>query len=414
MTFTPAEDLILPDVLVPISLIESPEQVGGTSNGDCIAGDLVFRDGQFHHIQPTSRSRALRLVLPKLTECHVHLDKCHTISRIAGVGGDLRAAILKQEIDKRHWTEEDVRQRAMRGLHELIEAGCRNVRSHLDWTTTDGSTALPHSWHVLNEIAQAHREQVSLQLSPLIGIDQYRHPGFAHSIARQLAKSGGVLGAFVFDQADRRTGIEAIVTAADSHGLALDFHVDEGLSDGLDGLEIIADTVIETGYEGPVLCSHACSLMNLDTEDLKRLGRKLVHAGITIASLPVTNLYLQGRNGGTPDRRGITRIRELREMGVSVVVGTDNVRDAFCPIGQHNSLQTLMHAVLAAHLDPPFGRYLPMISTTAESALGLSPTWIDSAGVDDLVIFDVSNISDLLSKTASPKPLSSLLQGEPA
>ena len=58
-------------------------------------------------------------------------------------------------------------------------------------------------------------------------------------MAAELANTGGVLGAFVFDQPDRREGISAMVRAAAAHGLALDFHVDEGLADGLDGLEMI-------------------------------------------------------------------------------------------------------------------------------------------------------------------------------
>ncbi|MCJ8307421.1 MAG: amidohydrolase family protein [Rhizobiaceae bacterium] len=200
-----------------------------------------------------------------------------------------------------------------------------------------------------------------------------------------------------------------MVRAAATHGLALDFHVDEGLADGLDGLETIADAVIETGYDGPILCGHACSLMNFGGDDLKRLADKLRRANITIASLPVTNLYLQGRGNGTPDRRGVTRIHELQEFGVSVIIGTDNVRDAFSPLGQHKPLESLKHAVLAAHLDPPFAAHLPMITTDAERALGLSPTFIDGASVADLIVFDAANLADLLSEPPAPIPLSTYL-----
>lgn len=405
-------DQIVPNVLVPVSLISQPDQFGGSAVQDCFEGDLIIRSGKVHGMAASGQSGPARLILPRLTECHVHLDKCHTITRMEAVGGDLRAAIDKQEADKQNWTVEDLRQRASRGLDELIAAGCGAVRSHVDWAGVDGATDFPTAWNVLNEIAHDKADLVRLQISPLIGIDQHGIPGFANAVAAELARTGGVMGAFVFDQVDRRTGIAAAVQAADKFGLPLDFHVDEGLAEGLDGLELIADTVIEVGFEGPVLCGHACSLMNLDADDLNRLAEKLRRANITIACLPVTNLYLQGRTNGTPDRRGVTRVRELQEHGVPVIVGTDNVRDAFSPLGQHNPLESLKHAVLAAHLDPPFGPHLPMITTDAERALGLSPTFVDGAKASDLMLFESSNMADLLSETPAPVPLSQLLTGE--
>ena len=414
MTVFQAQDQILSNVLVPISMIKNFDQFRGTQKQDCLSGDLVIRNGRARGLQPNSQTQPGRLVLPKLTECHVHLDKCHTISRLEAVGGDLGSAIETQEADKDNWTIEDLHRRGQRGLGELIAAGCRNVRSHLDWAGTDGSVEFPLAWHVLNEIAQDNRNKVQLQISPLIGVDQYNIPGFADEVAAELARSGGVMGAFVFDQPDRHNAIRAVVKAAEKHNLALDFHVDEGLAHGLDGLEMIADAIIEFGFQGPVLCGHACSLINLEPDALRRLANNLVRAGITVAALPVTNLYLQGRTDGTPDRRGVTQIRGLQELGVPVVIGTDNVRDAFCPVGQHNPLESLKQAVLAAHLDPPFGAHLSKITTIAEKALGLSPTYIDGASTHDLIVFETSTTADLLSDPISPTPLSEPLEGEPA
>ncbi len=413
MTATQPIDQILPNVRVPTSLIKRPDQFGGTLVQDCICGDLIIRNGRIFGMKKTTLpGEADRLILPKLTEVHVHLDKCHTVSRLEGVGGDLQAAIDTQGADKKNWTPDDVRNRATRGLVELVEAGCGNVRSHVDWIEFVDCFSLPFTWHVLNEIAQEYRNAVTLQISPLIGIDQYAESGFADRIAGELAKDNGVLGVFVFDQPERRAGITSAIKAAEKHNLAIDFHVDEGLSDGLNGLEIIADVILDTGFQGPVLCGHACSLMNIKPDPFKKLADKLLQSGITVASLPVTNLYLQGRTAGTPDRRGVTRISELQTAGVPVVLGTDNVRDAFCPLGNHDPIRSLMHAVLAAHLDPPFGDYLPVITTTAETALGLEPTFIDCASIEELIVFDAASTADLMSGMTPPISMSAVLQGE--
>lgn len=398
---------------MPVSTLSRPAQFGGLLYQGCLFGDLVLRGETIIGLQNSEEPGPPRhLVMPKLVECHVHLDKCHSIDRMQGVGGDLQAAIDAQARDLALWTEEDIRRRALRGLQELLHSGCRAVRSHVDWPHATPTTTPPIAWHVLNELAQEFQGRIELQTCPLTGIDDLVDLDVAESIARLAAGTSGVLGAFVFDQADRQQGIRNIFRVAEKFGLSLDFHVDEGLSDGLNGLELIADTALETGFEGPILCGHACSLANLNGDSLSKTIDKIARAGLTIAALPATNLYLQGRAGGTPDRRGITRIRELRGAGVPVVVGTDNVRDAFCPLGQHDPRHSLALAVLTAHLDPPFGDYLPMITTNAAQALGLAPADVDAAAIGDLLLFDAASTSDLLSGAGRPRPLSDVMKGD--
>ncbi len=408
-----ADPLIIENVLVPSSMIAKPEEFGGVQVADCMRGDLIIRKGHAVALHPSARqTEASGLVMPRLTECHVHLDKCHTISRMDRVGGDLSAAIDAQRRDRIHWTADDLRQRAERGLKELMASGCGTVRSHFDWSSDPENWSPPLAWSVLRELAADFQENIHLQVAALLNTTDLTEQAKANAIGREIAGGNGVLGLFVLDQPDRRAAIKVAVQLAEKHGLALDFHVDEGLHHSLDGLEIIADTLIATGFQGPVLCGHACSLMNLTDDRLHKLLDKTARAGFTIASLPTSNLYLQGRASGTPDRRGITRIAELQGTNVPVVVGTDNVRDAFCPLGRHDPRKSLELAALTAHLDPPFGDLLPMITTTAEQALGLPPTTVDGAAIENLVIFDSASTSDWLTGISAPKSLKQALTGE--
>lgn len=392
----------IPGVLVPRSLLSAPERFGGIPAGDCLAGDLIVTGGHAVALEP-SDTPASRLVLPRLTEPHVHLDKCHSIDRMQGVGGDLQAAIAAQRADKATWTEDNIHQRAKRGILELAAAGCGTVRSHVDWSECTGADQPPLAWHVLDGLAEG--TGIALQRAALTGVDQMVDPGYARRCAARIAGDGAVLGSFVLGQPERAQGIANCFREADRLGLALDFHVDEGLEPGLDGLEMIADAALEIGFEGPVLCGHACGLANRSEDDLARIADKLARAGIAVAALPQTNLYLQGRRAGTPDRRGITRVKELQAAGVTVAMGADNVRDAFCPIGRHDPISVLSLGVLAAHLDPPFGDHLPMITTNARRALGLAPQTVDGAAIGDLLLFDAPSTSDLLSGAARPHPL---------
>ncbi|MEM0911663.1 MAG: amidohydrolase family protein, partial [Pseudomonadota bacterium] len=185
----------------------------------------------------------------------------------------------------------------------------------------------------------------------------------------------------------------------------VDFHVDEGMNPALNGIEIVADVLEKADFNGNVLCGHVCNLMNYEPARLQPLMEKLRSQNVSIGVLPATNLYLQGRTSGTPDRRGLTRIKELNEFGINVAIGTDNVGDAFCPIGRHDPLNSLSLGVVAAHLDPPFNQWLDCITTNASQAIGLPPTHVDGAPIDKLLITNAKNTAELIAG-AMPAPQS--------
>ncbi|MDF1727082.1 MAG: amidohydrolase family protein [Sulfitobacter sp.] len=400
----------IPDLLVPRALLRDADRFGGTPVQDCLRGDLVIRDGRAIGLRSTDATGpAQGLLVPPLTEPHVHLDKCHTIGRIGAHAGTLMAAIEAQSRDKQHWNEADIRARAGRGLAELLQTGVGTLRTHLDWPSGEAANQPPIGWHVLKELAEGRADRTRMEISPLVSVTDHARQGLSEHIAGMIKDSPAALGCFVYQQEDRVAGIRNAFLAAEKYGLPLDFHVDEGLDTGLDGLALIAETALELKHQGPVLCGHACSLMNLTGPDLSRRIDLIARAGLAVVALPSTNLYLQGRAQGTPDRRGITRLPELRAAGVTVALGTDNVRDAFCPLNRHDPRLTLMLGLMGLHLDPPVGDHLPLITTGARAALGLTPGYVEETALTDLRLYPVQGTADLIADAPLPRPL--LLRG---
>jgi cytosine deaminase len=391
------------EIIIPRVLLRNPDRFGGRREGDFQKGVPIARDGRLVGLVNADASGPARMVLPALTDPHCHLDKCHTIARLGPVAGDLETAIAAQVRDKENWTADDVRARATRGLNEARAAGVGALRSHVDWG--DGPER-PLGWEVLCELAQ-DAEGIALQLSPLTGIDRMADAGFTRALARAAAEARGALGAFVKDHGGMHEGVTRMIAAAQEFDLPLDFHVGEGLGP-FNGLEIIADAALEMEFNGPILCGHACSLMDRDPDSVNRIADKLARAGIAVCALPTTNLYLQDRRNGTPDRRGLTRLRELRAAGVRVLTGSDNVADAFCPLGQFDPMAALHLTALAAHLDPPMAQWLPMITTDARAAMGLPQMFVDNAALSDLRISDASDCETLVAQRYPLRPLGPL------
>ena len=143
------------------------------------------------------------------------------------------------------------------------------------------------------------------------------------------------------------------------------------------------------------MCGHACALMNLEGDPLKRRVEVVARSGISMVALPGTNLYLQGRGEGTPQRRGVTRVRELCDAGVTLAFGSDNLADAFCPVGRLDPMNALALAVVTAHLAPPFGPWLRAVTTDARQA-SFDPQPIDRTRSADLLVADASHTADVV------------------
>ncbi|AVL54029.1 cytosine deaminase [Roseobacter denitrificans] len=394
---------VLRDILVPLSLLRDPATFGGRTEGDCLRGDLTVKGGRAMGLTPVAPSQTPRILMPALVEAHCHLDKCHSIDRMKGIGGDLSAAIAAQTTDKQHWTADDLRHRMTRGLRELAAAGCALTRSHIDWGT---EPAPPLAWSVLQEAATGFPD-MTVQMAALTSISQLADREFCFAVASHIARHrAGVLGAFVLhhDQSDVNDGLAHVFAAADRFGLALDFHVDEGLGP-YNGLEAICDAALASRFEGPILCGHAVSLIEHDTKTRDRIIDKLLRANISVCALPTTNLYLQGRRYGTPRQRGLTCLRELDAAGVPIVIASDNVADAFCPVGQHDPRAALHLACLAAHLDPPMGDWLPAITLNAARALGQDPVHMDTTPISQLRLCTAASTAELLATRNPLLPL---------
>lgn len=408
--------ILIRNLATPRSLLANPDRFGGRQDGEFQRGDLLVVGDQVIGFtrRPPSDARILegsgQILLPGLVEPHLHLDKAFTLARLGNVGGDLLAAIAAQESDKANWTDDDIRARASRAMEELHAAGVTLARTHVDWGQGEDPHATPRAWDVLAEVAQDWAGRIRLNLSCLPEIDAFADTDAAARIAAAVARAGGALGAWCLNHSQRKAGIAAVFDLATRHGLPVDFHVDEGQDPSLDGLEIITAEARRTGFQGPILCGHAVSLANRSGPALDCLLTDMARADISLCALPTTNLYLQSRGAGTPDRRGITRLAEAKAAGVTVCLGTDNVMDAFFPLGRHDPLLTLAMSVPTLHLDPPLSRHLPMIVSDAARAMGHAPAFTDRSSASELWLAAASDMATLLTHQPERRPLAQLLR----
>ena len=94
--------------------------------------------------------------------------------------------------------------------------------------------------------------------------------------------------------------------------------------------------------------SHLTSMHSMDNYYVSKLLPLIAEAGINAIANPLINITLQGRHDTYPRRRGLTRIAEMRALGVAVALGQDCVMDPWYGLGGADMLDVAHMAVHAA------------------------------------------------------------------
>jgi cytosine/creatinine deaminase len=221
---------------------------------------------------------------------------------------------------------------------------------------------------------------VALTAAPMTGADG---AGNRAALAAALELGVDLVGGCPHLDPDGPQLIRDAIRAATDAGLGLDLHTDETLDPAMLELRDLARLVMETGFAGPVTASHCVSL-GMQTPDVQReVAREVAAAGISVVPLPQTNLFLQGREHPTATPRGLTAIAALRDAGVVVAAGADNVQDPFNLMGRSDPLETAALLVMAGHVHPDDA--LHMVSNAVRGVIGLLEVHVRPGDPADLL-----------------------------
>ena len=389
----PPGAVTLTNVTVPACLIGQP--------GDLIRTEISVADGRLAAPQPIAVDMEGALVLPAFIDMHTHLDKGHISPRAPNPDGTFAGALATVAADRTaNWSAEDVRARMDFALRSAFAHGTRAVRTHLDSIPPQDDI----SWGVFAETRTDWRGRIDLQAACLVGCEDVANDGPFRRTADTVAKAGGVLGMVTYPVPDLKSRLLDFFRLAAERGLSADFHSDETLDPGGETLRMIAETVIETGFEAPVVVGHCCSLSAQDEARAMDTLDLVARAGLHIVSLPMCNLYLQDRQPGrTPRRRGITLVHEMRARGINVSFASDNTRDPFYAYGDLDMVEVLRQATRIGHLDHAAPDWVQAVLGNPARACGFAAPALSEGAPADLVIFRARDWSELFSRPQSDR-----------
>ncbi|MBV8410994.1 MAG: cytosine deaminase [Alphaproteobacteria bacterium] len=377
--------------------------------------DLEIRDGRIARLAPLGSAPAGAVdlrggqVWPGFVDIHTHLDKGHIWPRSPNPDGSFMGAIDTVVRDRvARWHAEDVRARMEFGLHCAWAQGTVAIRTHLDSHPPQADI----TWPVLKQVREAWAGRIDLQGSANMPMDFYATPHGTH-VADLVAEAGGILGTVTRLNGEGHEALppqflellEHIFRLAMDRGLNMDLHVDESGDRGARALIEVARTAERLGFKGRLQCGHCCSLALQPDDFIAATLKAVADAGITVVSLPMCNMYLQGRTQGrTPRWRGVTVLHEMKAAGVPVSIASDNCRDPFYAYGDHDMLEVMTQATRIAQLDHPIGDWPRAFTSVPASVMGLGERGRLKAGAPaDLVLLSARFMSEMLSRSQADR-----------
>ena len=330
------------------------------------------------------------LLLPAMAEPHAHLDKALTADEVPNPKGDLMGAINAwfEAAEKGRLSYERTVERATQAFELLLVHGVTAVRTHINVTADIGVSSVL----AVQEAARSMEGLIDFQTVALTGWPMTGPDSAPNVRALEAAVEAGVdlVGGVPNLQDDPPACIADVLSLATSAGIDIDLHTDETLDPSVLTLRELARQVSDKGFDGTVAASHCVSLGMQPPDVQAAVATEVAAAGISVITLPQTNLFLQGRDDPRATPRGLTAVQALLDAGAAVAAGADNVQDPFNLVGRSDPLETAALMVMAGHRLPADA--YDMVSNISRRVMGLAPVNFEPGDPADLVAIDAPSL----------------------
>jgi cytosine deaminase len=215
-----------------------------------------------------------------------------------------------------------------------------------------------------------------------------------------LRNGADVVGGCTYNEADVdgcKEHIRLVFDLAEKYDVPVDMHCDFQTDDSDPRyalVEHIADVTMDRGMQGRVTLGHMTSLGSLSGHHRVGVWDKIRQAELNIVVLPFTDMHLNARNDDHDVRRGLAPVKLMWDVGISVGLSSNNVRNAFTPFGNADLMDVALFLAQVGHLGTPddFQKLLETITYTNAKIIGIQ----DGYGVKvgnraDLVVLDASD-----------------------
>jgi cytosine/adenosine deaminase-related metal-dependent hydrolase len=376
--------------------------------GDGIPSAIAVVDGRIKAIGTAAQAEPETnvvdldgaVVLPGFVEGHIHLDTSFYgdawrphVPYTAGF--DVRERVAIQHRNMAAAAPMD--QRARNQLELCIANGSRKMRSHV---MVDASVGLK-SLETIAAVREQYRDLIDIQLVAFPQSGILTCPGTAELLHAAFDHGADVIGGLDPASLDRdvKGHLDVVFGIAEKRGVPVDLHLHEPNMMGVFSIEEIAARTRAQGMQGKVTISHAYGLGDVPADTVRRVADILAESGVAI----MTN---------APGARAFPPVLTLREAGVTVFAGSDNIRDSWWPYGDGDMLgRAMMIGYRSGFLtDDALRVAFEMVTANGAKALGITGYGLHVGAHADFVVVKAAHIPEAV--VAVPKPRTVYRRGQ--
>jgi cytosine deaminase len=335
------------------------------------------------------------LVSPAFVDPHVHLDKCLCMDRLES-GRDvatLADMIVSQRSLKEKFSREDVAARARQAACMAVRNGTTITRTYVEadpiveYRAVEGVLDAKHSLQGIIDIQTIAFPQEGW-LESHDGREYESKPYIREAMRLGMDVVGGNVNRVVWPS-NPQEQVDDLFKLALEFGADIAIHLDNAYNAAAFTLPYVAQKTIEHNYQGRVSVAHIVSLALVPNRVAQQTIDLVREAELNVCVLP--NVIR------------LTRVQELFEAGVNVMIATDNLCDAFTHIGHGDADMLKAMLLLAQITNMGFDDQLRMIfrAGTYNAAKGLHVDegyGLEVGNRADVVVIEAENISDAIRR----------------
>ncbi|WP_165225330.1 amidohydrolase family protein [Affinirhizobium pseudoryzae] len=352
--------------------------------------DIAVAAGRITAIEPAGVSSpqaeridiAGQLLVPGFVEGHIHLDTSFygdtwVPHRPCTNGFDVheRVAFQADNMAKAAPMEE----RARKQLDLCIANGTLQMRSHV---MVDGSVGLT-SLETILAVRETYRELIDIQIVAFPQSGILKSPGTPDLLDAAIGLGADVVGGLDPASFDRSIDghLDVVFGVAEKRGVSIDIHLHDAGTLGAFTIEEICDRTVALGMQGRVAVSHAYGLGDLGTDAARKIAGKIARSGVSI----MTN---------APGNHSFPPVALLRQEGVTVFSGSDNIRDSWWPFGDGDMLRRaeIISYRSGFYTDMDLASAFDVVTSAGAMALGLEGYGIEIGAKADFVTLDAEHV----------------------
>ena len=324
------------------------------------------------------------LALPGFCDGHNHPDKTFMgLPWMPHRAGPTRESRIETEKVMESELDYPTAERAGNLIERCMISGTTDMRCHID---VDPMIKLKRLEGML-EARNRYRDRVSIEIVAFPQSGVIRSPGTLELLDEAVTLGADVIGGIDPQMIDENlTGqLDGLFDIAERRGVDIDIHLHEPGETGLSSIREICRRTKAAGMNGKVAISHGFCLGMADESRVKKIADEMANAGVSLCT------HGAGASAIPP-------ILLLRDAGVEVFAGNDNIRDSWSPYSTFDMLERAMLISwrsdfrLDAHLMIAFD----MITEALARIRGQDPIGIAVGAPADLCFVAADGISEAI------------------